>query len=91
MDTRESVRMLNALASANKEIRDERFRDKDNSIADFEGIVKGVWQSLNDDGSGTVLYKTKEYRVIPEGRTSIPAGTKVDISFRRGYYVADWS
>ena len=90
MNSAESVRMLMQLAEANKIVRDERFRDVDNSISDFEGTVQGTWEKLNNDGSGTVVYKGKQYRVIPEGRTSIAAGTKVGLTFRRGYYVADW-
>lgn len=89
--SKKDVEDLMQLAKANKIVRDERFRDTDNSIADFEGTVRAIWKSLNDDGSGTVIYKTKEYRVVPQGTTSIPGGTKVNLSYRRGYYIAEWS
>lgn len=78
------------LAAINRELTDEKVANLEVSIADFQGTVQGVWKKLNDDGSGTVEYKTKMYTVMPEGTTSIPSGTKVSMEFRKGYYVAYW-
>ena len=84
------IQDLMELAEVNRQLTEEKVANLEVSIADFQGVVQGTWKKLNEDGSGTVEYKTKMYTVLPEGGTSIPAGTKVSMEFRKGYYVAFW-
>lgn len=60
------------------------------ALSDLDATVQGIWKGLNRDGSGNVSYRGKSYVVVPEGKTSIPAGTKVNLMFRKNHYVATW-
>ena len=82
---------LMQLAQANQEVAREKRQRMETSIADFEGLAQGEWLGINDDGSGSVEYKGKKYNVVIDARKSIPAGTKVNLEFRKGYYIASWT
>lgn len=84
------VAYLMKLAAANQEVAQEKRQNSEVALSDFEGVVMGVWATLNDDGSGTVEYKGKEYKTVAMGTKSIPAGSKVSLEFRKGHYISYW-
>ena len=57
---------------------------------DFVGSVTGIWVGLDDSASGLVSYKDRIYKTVRIGRTSIPAGTSVELSFANGTYYSNW-
>ena len=86
----DQVLNLMELAAANQVVAEEKRRNREVSIADFEGVVQGRWMKLQEDGSGVVEYKSKQYVIIPRGNKSIPAGYKVNLEYSKGYYIATW-
>lgn len=60
------------------------------SIGDFTGSVVGEWRGYDKDGAGLVKYLRKTYRSVVEGSKSIPKGTKVQLTYANGTYVASW-
>ena len=59
-------------------------------VGEFTGSVVGFWAGYDRDGAGLVDYLGKRYRAVPEGSKSIFAGTKVQLSYANGVYVASW-
>lgn len=90
MSEKQQIMFQMQLAEANSAIAEEKRQDYESSIADFKGVAQGTWVQLNKRGTGIVEYKGKQYKTLPEGKTSIAAGTKVSIEYRKGYYVSFW-
>lgn len=57
---------------------------------DFVGSVTGTWRGLGESASGLVSYSDKVYKTVRLGKTSIPAGTSVELSFANGTYYSNW-
>ena len=77
---------LRALSTANRFV-DLEFRASETSVAgDFVGSVTASWVLLGEYGEGIVTYNNKRYVTKSLGRSSIPAGTEVELSFANGVY-----
>jgi len=76
--------------------RRNRFLDLEQMVTDveikgdFEGSVTGTWVKFNTDGTGSVNYKDKIYKVRILGFVSIPEGAKVELSHANGIYYANF-
>lgn len=57
---------------------------------DFEGSVTGQWERIDNTGAGIVKYKGKSYVTQPIGFVSVPAGTKVELTFADGIYYSKY-
>lgn len=57
---------------------------------DFEGNVTGQWVRFNENAAGIVRYNNKDYVTQPIGFTSVPAGTRVQLSYARGTYFSSF-
>ena len=88
-DTKQIMKQMQ-LAEANSLVARDKRQKYETSIADFEGVAQGTWVGLTDKGSGLVEYRGKLYTTVPEGRYSIPAGTRVSLEFRKGSYISFW-
>ena len=84
------VGYLMKLAAANREVAQEQRNNPETAMSDFEGVASATWLKLNDDGSGQVEYRGKEYTTLSYGTKSIRKGTKVNMEFRKGFYVTYW-
>ena len=91
MSSESRLKKLMGLAAANQVVAKERRQNLEVSLADFEGVAQGEYLGITEKGSGRVLYKGKEYKTRMQGTTNIPAGTRVSLEFRKGYYVSYWS
>lgn len=58
--------------------------------ADFEGTVTGAWVGISEQGAGLVQYKGKTYTTVRLGRTSLFAGSRVQLSYIDGTYYSNW-
>jgi hypothetical protein len=84
------IKFLMALASANQTVAQEKRQADTVSMADFQGVAQGTWVKRDEDGTGVVEFKGKEYKTFPQGTKSIAAGTKVNLEYRKGIYISDW-
>ena len=84
------IKFLMELGAANQQVNKEKRMNQETSMADFQGVAQGSWVKLTDRGAGIVEYKSKEYKTIPQGTKSIPKGTKVNLEYRKGYYISFW-
>ena len=91
MSAESRLKKLMGLAAANQVVAKERRQNMEVSLADFEGVAQGEYLGITEKGAGRVLYKGKEYKTRMQGTTNIPAGTRVSLEFRKGYYVSFWS
>tara|TARA_B100000035_G_scaffold182939_1_gene156206 strand:- start:1311 stop:1574 length:264 start_codon:yes stop_codon:yes gene_type:complete len=78
------------VSNADRIIEVERRASDDVILGDFEGSVTGSWVRLDESGAGIVSYKGKEYKTKILGYASIPSGTKVELSYAKGLYYADF-
>ena len=84
------VRFLMRLAEANQEVARDKRAKNDSGGSDFEGVVQANWIKLTDKGAGFVEYNGKEYHTVPFGTKSIRKGTRVNMEFRKGFYITFW-
>ena len=80
------LNQLLELSTANRLVRTEELESGSDIAGDFQQNVTGQWLRLDGTGAGIVLYNQKEYVTVPLGFTSIPEGTKVEMSFANGTY-----
>ena len=57
---------------------------------DFQGIVEGQFQRLDAEGNYIVGYKSKNYKTIGTGDTSIKKGQVVQLFFASNSYYSNW-
>ena len=72
--------------NANRMVDLERTIEGSIVRGDFEGSVTGTWVRLDNDGTGVVQYKGKDYKTVVLGIVSIPYGTRVELSHASGIY-----
>ena len=84
------IRDLMELSTANRMVDLERLASNEIIKGDFEGSVTGTWIRLDPDGTGIVSYKNKQYKTVVLGLTSIPRGTKVELSHASGTYFSQF-
>lgn len=84
------IRFLMELGAANQEVSKEKRSNPENALADFQGVAQGTWVELTKKGVGVVEYKSKLYKTVPQGAKTIPAGTRVNLEYRKGYYISFW-
>lgn len=81
---------LNQISMANRVADLDRQQNEPVIRGDFKGSVIGSWVKLDENGSGIVEYNKKQYKTRRTGFTSIPAGTKVVLTFAEGVYFSSW-
>lgn len=91
MDSNSRLNSLMKLAAANQVVSKEKRQNMEVSPSDFEGVAQGTWKGITEKGAGLVEYKGKVYKTRMQGSKAIPAGTRVSLEFRKGYYVSFWS
>lgn len=57
---------------------------------DFQGIVEGQFQRLDAEGNYIVGYRSKNYKTIGTGDTSIKKGQVVQLFFASNSYYSNW-
>lgn len=84
------IKFLMELGAANQEVSKEKRMNPESALADFQGVAQGTWVKLTKKGVGVVEYKSKLYNTVPQGTKAIPAGTRVNLEYRKGYYISFW-
>ena len=79
---------LSSVQAANRMVELERRESPEPIKGTIEGTVAASWVELGDDGAGRVEYKDRLYVVSTVGFTSLPQGTKVQMSYGSGVYYA---
>jgi hypothetical protein len=79
---------LSAVQAANRMIELERRESPEPIQGTITGTVAASWIKLGEDGAGRVEYKDREYIVSTVGFTSLPKGTKVQMTYGGGVYYA---
>ena len=72
------------------ELERQQRMDERGMTGDFEGSVVGTWVRLNQDGSGLVRYRNKEYITKPLGFASIFRNTPVELTYLNGIYYSKY-
>ena len=82
--------LLQDMSAAQRLLDLERLQRLELIEGDFEGSVTGLWDKLDQSGSGIVLYNSKLYTTKTLGFTSIPKGTPVELTYAKGVYYSKW-
>jgi hypothetical protein len=81
---------LSQIQQANRMVELERRASPEPIKGTIDGTVTGNWVKLHDDGAGRVNYKDREYVVTSIGFSSLPKGTKVQLTYANGVYYANY-
>lgn len=68
----------------------ERLLESEGPKGDFEGSVTGYWVRLQEDGTGLVSYRGKEYATKMLGSTSLKPGAEVELTYAKSIYYSKW-
>jgi len=81
---------IKEMMEASRMVEIERLTNPDGPKGDFEGSVTGYWVKLQQDGTGLVSYRGKNYVTKPMGDSSIRPGMEVELTYARTIYYSKW-